>query len=167
MLTQVSIESLDSLRVRCEEFFRVLYNEPDFDLMKNTRIRRYVDARRVFVLIAMEMWSEFTSQGLNQLIANYMNKNHATILHLHKTGKLFLEIDKSFERIYLTLRGETKGIADSKYLPYLYKEMELAMNRINHISALIEQMDNEYAGNPLSRASAKGDVCLQGEAQLV
>ena len=49
MLSQVSIESLDSLKVRCEEFFGILYNEPDFDLMKPTRLRRYVDARRVFV----------------------------------------------------------------------------------------------------------------------
>jgi hypothetical protein len=167
MLSQVSIESLDSLRIRCEEFFGILYNEPDFDLMKPTRLRRYVDARRVFVLIAMEMWSEFTNQGLNQLLANYLEKNHATILHLHKTGKLFLEIDKSFEKVYLTLRGETKGIADSKYLPYLYKEMEMAMNRINHLSTLIEKMDDGYAGNPLSRTSPKGDVCIQGEAQPV
>ncbi len=66
------------------------------DLMSKSRVRRIVEARMVFANIFMKYtMSTATKTG------EYINKDHATILHYNKRFDYVIKVDKDLYELYL------------------------------------------------------------------
>jgi hypothetical protein len=146
----VSDSFLEQIKECVESYFAKEYGEDEFDISHPSRIRRYVDARRIFVMIVYDTWPERVGNGLNSKVARYLGKNHATTLHAEKSGRNFLETDSEFLEIYTKLKELTQTVRDRRYLPYLHGELITAKNRVKYLSEKIKDIKGGFPDIPYS-----------------
>tara|TARA_B100000497_G_C7649528_1_gene390700 strand:+ start:477 stop:935 length:459 start_codon:yes stop_codon:yes gene_type:complete len=138
--TVVNRDFFEQLKECVESYFSEAYGQENFNISHPSRLRKYVDARRIFVMIVYDTWPERVGIGLNSTVARYLGKNHATTLHAEKSGRVFLETDGQFAERYHRVKEMTQSVRDRKYLPYLSGELETAKNRVRYLSKKIKEI---------------------------
>jgi len=93
------------------------------NMMRQTRERKYVDARRVLFYILRDNFKITLSD-----IGRWSNRNHATILHATKYFKGIIEYDKELKDIYDRVLAKARTLCSDPKLRR--KEIRLQMDAL-------------------------------------
>lgn len=115
-----------------EEEAKILINEIEKEfkinnMMRSSREREYVDARRVLFYILRDNFGITLSD-----IGRWSNRNHATILHATKHFKGIIEYDKGLNNIYEKVSAKAIALCSDPVL------------RRNKIKIEINTLKEEY-----------------------
>ena len=114
-MTQTETQSLDFLREVVEKYTNT-------DIMSKSREREVIDARKIFTNILLNF------NYRNRVITNYLQKNHATIIHYSRDFKYLYDSDFDFRSLYDLCYEEFSGIGYKRKtnteLIFLIKDLE-------------------------------------------
>jgi hypothetical protein len=110
----------------------------ELDILKETRDRSYVDARRVFCKLAMDNVPLLN----NTALAKFLGQNHATTLHAMTTFNFLYSKDYIITSLY----DKCYNKLHSKKLQIHIKD-EKTYTYITQVEALLEQMKEHLKNN--------------------
>jgi|TARA_B100002052_G_C15887171_1_gene602072 intein/homing endonuclease len=112
------------------------YDLPWAAIEGKTRIRKVIDARRLYSGILRDLFSLSYHR-----IGKILNKNHATIIHNMQQHEFFVKNLKSYKKNYEDI--ERLLMIDSNYYIHEIKEVERQMDDLaDRLNDLIEKKNN-------------------------
>tara|TARA_B100000963_G_scaffold337358_1_gene333277 strand:- start:450 stop:1106 length:657 start_codon:yes stop_codon:yes gene_type:complete len=125
------------------------------DVLTKTRKSEFVIARKIFAIVCRQ----YTDRTLYE-IADYIKKDHATILHYEKTYKNWVFAPKVYNKELNLLETVKEKIKLNPFDKYLTKEDKLQNSVINYIkvkypNVLAAHIPNEGKRTPFERYKLK------------
>ena len=128
----------------------------DIDIFNISRKRKYCDSRSMFYKLSREYVKDVSLTE----IANFVNKNHASVIQGLKQFDNLIYSDNDFKDNYLTLKESINSIMANPYEKYLGKEDIMQHDIMNHIKkeypdVLAIHVPNESKRSPFERYKFK------------
>ena len=129
------------------ETLRQIVNKAfDAEILSEIRSRNNVDARRVFC------WILSSERNTSSSIGEFLNKNHATVLHYIRTFKGILASSPSFSEKY---DGCLKLYINAKNG---FKETEIDKDSVTFLKEVIRMLNNDVSAINIEKDWLKAEI---------
>ena len=134
-MTQKEKHNLDFLR-------EIVERHTNTDIMSKSREREVIDARKIFANIL----DSFNFR--NRVVTEYLQKNHATIIHYRRDFEYLYQADPDFRRLYDLCYEQFSGVGYQRKtnteLIFLIKDLEKQKNMLTlELKSVKDELNTE------------------------